>query len=148
MALKNFRNTILSVALSASLVSCASTTLIHSQPSGAKLYADGVYLGTTPYTYSDTKIVGATTLLTLKKEGCRDANVTMARSEKFEVGACIGGVLVLVPFLWIMGYNPQRSYELECSRSSENKDPLLDNVLMASLVFAKMETAKHTPYCQ
>ena len=77
-----------------------------------------MYLGVTSYTYSDTKIVGSTTQVSLKKAGCREKNVIMTRSEKFEVGPCIGGVLVLVPFLWIMGYQPQRTYELECKNTS------------------------------
>jgi hypothetical protein len=36
----------------------------------------------------------------------------ITRNEQFSVGACIGGVLVLVPFLWIMEYKPEHSYEL------------------------------------
>lgn len=104
--------------LTVQMVSCASTTQINSTPSGAKLYIDGAYVGTTPYTYSDTKIVGTATQIKLSKDGCRDANITMHRSEKFEVGPCIGGVLVLVPFLWVMGYNPQRTYALECQNTS------------------------------
>jgi hypothetical protein len=38
--------------------------------------------------------------------------VAIQRNEQFSVGACIGGVLVLVPFLWIMGYKPDHTYEL------------------------------------
>ena len=64
--------------------------------------------------HSDTKIIGATTHIKLKKKGCEDWSGVMTRSEKFEVGPCIGGVLVGVPFLWVMGYNPERTYELQC----------------------------------
>lgn len=105
-------------------VSCASTTIINSIPSGAKIYADGAYLGTTPYTYSDTKIIGSTTYIKLKKKGCQTGNFLISRNEKFEVGPCIGGVLVAVPFLWIMGYNPQRTFEMECSKSANIEDDL------------------------
>lgn len=94
--------------------SCASTTVIKSVPSSADVYIDGAKVGKTPYTYSDMKIVGSTTSIQLKKQGCEPATAMMHRSEKFEVGPCVGGVLVMFPFLWIMGYNPERTFELEC----------------------------------
>lgn len=49
--------------------SCSSTTLIQSEPSGAKLYMNGEYMGVTPFSYSDTKIVGSSTEIRLEKEG-------------------------------------------------------------------------------
>ncbi len=103
-------------------VSCASTTIINSSPSGAKLYIDGAPVGRTPYTYTDTKIVGSTTMIRLKKPGCQTVNTVISRSESFSVGACIGGAFVLVPFLWIMGYNPSRNYELDCNSSTQLED--------------------------
>lgn len=96
------------------LCNCASTTMIRSEPSGAKVYADGMLLGKTPLSYSDTKIVGSSTQIKLQKEGCEPTNVLLTRSEKFEIGPCIGGVFVLVPFLWVMGYNSDHNYELDC----------------------------------
>lgn len=104
------------VALNAA---CASTTQIMTEPSGAKVYADGNLLGTSPVTYSDTKIIGASTQLTFKKEGCRDNTVILSRSEEFQVGPCIGGALVLVPFLWVMGYRPMHTYSLDCDSKAE-----------------------------
>lgn len=108
----------LSIALFVLQASCTSTTVINSSPSGAKIYIDGSLMGKTPYTHSDTKIVGATTMVTLKKEGCENFNGIISRSEKFEVGPCIGGAFVLVPFLWVMGYNPMRTFELECNMTT------------------------------
>ncbi len=88
---------LVAAAVSAGLFSsCASTTMITSEPSGAKVYIDGSPVGTTPYSYSDTKIVGSTTQITLKKEGCRDGNFTLTRSEKFEVGPCLVGFIVVL----------------------------------------------------
>jgi len=92
--------------------SCASTTVIQTTPPGAVVYADGQKKGTTPYTYSDTKIVGSATPIVLKKEGYEDYNTVLTRDEQVDVGAVIGGVLVWVPFLWTMKYNPTHSYEL------------------------------------
>ena len=100
--------------------SCASTTLIQSTPTGADVYIDNQKKGTTPYNYSDTKIVGSSTPVTLKKENYQDLNVTLVRSEKADVGAIIGGILVLVPFLWTMKYDPIHNYELQPS-SNQNQ---------------------------
>ncbi len=95
------------------LASCASTTMIQSTPSGADVYIDSQKKGTTPYSYSDTKIVGSSTNITLKKEGHTDLNVTLVRNERANVGAIIGGCFVLVPFLWTMQYDPTHNYELQ-----------------------------------
>ena len=91
---------------------CASMTVIHTVPEGAKVYADGEFKGQTPYSYSDQKIVGSTTHLRLVKDGYQETNAALQRNEEFSVGACIGGALVLVPFLWSMNYKPEHRYEL------------------------------------
>jgi hypothetical protein len=48
--------------------SCSSSTLIMSEPSNAKLYLNGQYVGTTPYQHKDKKVVGTTTNVRLEKE--------------------------------------------------------------------------------
>jgi hypothetical protein len=91
---------------------CASTTMIQSKPSDAKIYIDGQAVGQTPYTHTDTKIVGSGTIVKLEKEGYEPLNVTFYRSEQADAGAIIGGIFLLVPFLWTMKYNPVHEYEL------------------------------------
>ena len=100
------------------MASCSSRTLIQSNPSGAKVYLNGQAVGTTPYTHEDTKIVGSTTTVKLEKEGYEPLNTSFSRDEKADVGAIIGGILVLVPFLWTMKYNPERTYDLVPSSNS------------------------------
>ncbi|WP_294081345.1 hypothetical protein [Proteiniphilum sp. UBA5384] len=73
---------------------------------------NGEYKGVTPLSYSDTKIVGSVTYLTLEKEGYQPFQTFLSRNESADVGAIIGGVFVLVPFLWTMKYNPVHTYEL------------------------------------
>ncbi len=92
--------------------SCSSSTLIETNPVGAKLYLDGEPVGTTPYTHSDTKIVGSSTNIRLEKAGYEPLNVAMSRNEQVDVGAIIGGLFVWVPFLWIMKYKPVHRYEM------------------------------------
>lgn len=94
------------------LSSCASTTLIQSNPEGANLYIDGEKVGRTPYSYTDTKIVGSATIIRLEKDGYETLNTSFSRNEQADAGAIIGGLLVWVPFLWTMKYKPMHSYEL------------------------------------
>jgi len=91
---------------------CASSTVIRSTPSGAKLYLNEELAGQTPYTMTDTKIIGTITNLRLKADGYQEFQTSLSRTEEFQVGPCIGGAFVLVPWLWIMGYKPEHHYEL------------------------------------
>jgi hypothetical protein len=97
---------------------CSSTTMIRSSDPAAKIYVDGEYEGQGIASHTDTKIVGSTTLVTLKKEGCQPQTFSFSRSEEIDIGACIGGVFVLVPFLWIEKYRPEHNFEFECEKIS------------------------------
>ena len=102
---------------------CASTTMIHSNPQGAKLYLNGEPVGRTPYAMTDTKIVGSTTIVRLEMEGYEPTHGTIARNEQFSVGACIGGVFLLFPFLWIMEYKPLHTFELQPAANQTARAP-------------------------
>lgn len=92
--------------------SCASTTIINSSPNGGKLYLDGEAVGTTPYTHTDTKIVGSATPIKIVMDGYQDFNGVLKRNEEANVGAIIGGFFLLFPFLWTMDYKGTHNYEL------------------------------------
>ncbi len=94
------------------LASCSSTTLIQSTPSGAKLYINDEAVGKTPYSYSDTKIIGSVIHLRMEKEGYEPLYTSFSRNEEVDPGAIIGGLLCTVPFLWTMRYKSQHMYEL------------------------------------
>jgi hypothetical protein len=100
------------MALAMLISGCASTTLIQSDPTGAKVYLDGEPMGKTPYTHTDTKITGSPTQVKLVKEGYEDFHTVIVRNEEVDVGAVVGGVFFLIPFLWVMKYKPVRTYEL------------------------------------
>jgi hypothetical protein len=87
--------------------------MIKSIPSNAKIYVDGQPMGTTPYRHEDTKIVGSTTTIMLEKEGFETLNTSFSRDEQADVGAIIGGLFIMIPFLWAMKYNPNHIYELQ-----------------------------------
>lgn len=101
------------------LASCSSTTVIKTSDPEAQIYIDGSPRGKGTVTYTDKKIIGSTTMVRIKKEGCPEQNFVITKSEAFQVGACIGGVLVLIPFLWIMGYNPEHYYEVPCEKEGK-----------------------------
>jgi hypothetical protein len=107
------------LAASVLFTGCASTTVIQSNPAGAKLYLNGEPVGATPYTHRDTKIVGTATHVRLEKEGYQTLNTSFSRNEEADVGAIIAGVFLLFPFLWTMKYKPEHNYEL--SSGAENK---------------------------
>jgi len=95
--------------------------VIHSRPEGARIYVDNVYVGTTPYTYKDMKIVGAKTPLTLKLDGYETLTTNLNKSERPDVGAIVGGVFFTFPFLWTMEYDPVHTYELEPATTKDYK---------------------------
>jgi len=109
-----------SIVLAALVTGCSSTTVIDSQPKGASVYLNGEKVGVTPYTYTDTKMIGSTNFVLLKKDGYQDFTAAFGRNETANPGAIVGGVFVLVPFLWAMDYKPIHSYEMVPLKNSVN----------------------------
>ena len=109
---KSLKNVFVLILAVLFMSSCASTTIIQSNPSGAKLYLNGEPVGRTPYTHRDTKIVGSTTDVKLELEGYRPLFTSFTRDEEVDVGAIVAGIFVYVPFLWTMKYKPNHLYEL------------------------------------
>ena len=107
-----FRAIALLLAVSVLFSGCASTTMIYSNPDGAEVYLNEELAGTTPYTHSDTRIVGSTTRLRLEKEGYETLNTSFTRNEEVDAGAIIGGIFLMFPFLWTMKYKPAHTYKL------------------------------------
>ena len=100
------------LAILSILSGCASMTQIHSKPEGATVYIDNLSKGTTPLEYSDTAIAGTEKPIRLEKDGFKTLD-TVIRKDKFQVGPMIGGILILFPFVWILGYPDTYEFELE-----------------------------------
>ena len=94
------------------LFGCASTTLLKSNPPGAKLQVDGQVVGETPQFYTDKAVAGTSKTVTLKKEGYKDFDGYIKR-DKFSVPNLIGGIFLLVPFIWILEYPSQYTFNME-----------------------------------
>jgi hypothetical protein len=100
------------VLVGALLTACSSSTVIRSNPSGARVFLDGAYVGTTPYTLTDSKIVGSTTMIRLEYPGLPPTTVAVSRNEDLKVGTLIVGIFLLVPLLWVMGYDSEHTFDL------------------------------------
>ena len=94
------------------LSGCASTTLIKSNPLGAQLEVDGRFVGETPHFYTDQAVAGTAKRVTLKKDGYRDFD-GFIRREKLSGPALIGGIFLIVPFVWILEYPSRYEFEME-----------------------------------
>ncbi len=106
--------------------SCASSTIIQSSPTGAKVFINEQAVGNTPFRYSDSKIVGSRNSLRIEMEGYETLNTSFARNEEANVGAIIGGLFFLFPFLWTMDYAPVHRYDLApLNANSKMSPPLL-----------------------
>src|ERR1700690_2801882 len=92
---------------------CASSTVLQTQPPGARVSINGMVVGNTPYTMTDTKIVASSTPVHFEYPGYQPLDVTISRSEQLDVLALIGGIVLLVPFLWVMDYQPNHTYTLQ-----------------------------------
>ncbi|MBP1675665.1 MAG: hypothetical protein H6Q20_224 [Bacteroidetes bacterium] len=110
--------------------SCASSTVINSIPSGAKIYINGEPVGTTPYLYSDTRVIGSVVNVDLKKDGYEPLYTSFRRNEKVDPGAIVGGLFFLFPFIWTMQYKSSHTYELVPVSTSQNvQTPAFENEL-------------------
>ncbi|HZA50683.1 MAG TPA: PEGA domain-containing protein [Myxococcaceae bacterium] len=104
---------------------CASTTVIRTTSPNAKIYVDGEYKGVGTVSHTDQKTIGATTHVRIQEEGCQAETFSFSRNEEFDVGACIGGWFLLIPWLWVMRYKPERTYEYRCQPQPAAPNPAL-----------------------
>lgn len=104
------------------IAGCASSTVIRTVPEGAKLYLNDEYVGETPYNHEDTKIVGSRTSVRIEKSGYETLHTSITRNEEVNVGAIIGGIFFLFPFLWTMNYKATHQYELEPRNNRESPE--------------------------
>ena len=79
--------------VSLSLFACSSTTMIRTNDQDVKIYADGAYLARVqfliPIQRSSVHLPRFS-----KKKRCQPMTRNLIRTEKFDVGACAGGVFV------------------------------------------------------
>lgn len=94
------------LALLILLPSCASSVLISSSPSQARVYLDGRYAGQTPLRHRDAKPTGSKLEVRLEKEGHAPLTTEIVKDARVNVWAAMGSVLV-IPLAWLLKY-PRR----------------------------------------
>jgi len=113
MNLSKGKRTVAAMMIPLFLASCSASTMIQSEPAGATVYVDGMKVGKTPYRLSDSKIVMSETFVKLEKAGYSTLETTITKDETVAIGPAIGGFFVLIPWLWVMKYDPVHNYTLE-----------------------------------
>ena len=107
-----FLSTSIMIAVVVFLSGCASSTMIKSIPSGAKVYINGEPVGVTPYLYTDTKVIFSPVNVDIIKEGYKPVYETFHRDEEFNAGTFIGGIFVWPLWLWTLDYKSTHTFEL------------------------------------
>ncbi len=125
---KGIRSISFFLALTILFASCSSTTMIQSSPSKAKVYLDGAFVGETPYLHRDSKIVGSSMVVKIEKEGFTPLVTTITKDEEVNVGAIIGGLFVVVPFLWTMQYQSAHNYILKPTTIENEVKPEIQKI--------------------
>ena len=97
------------------ITACSSSTVIKTTDPDARIYVNDEYVGTGQATYTDTKVAFSKNDVKIERPGCAADSHTFTRNEKAEAGAIFSGFFVLVPWLWITEYKPERSYEYDCT---------------------------------
>jgi hypothetical protein len=113
--------------------SCASTTVIRTNPPGATIRSiEGGYSGRTPFTYSDTNIVGTTRTFSIEAPGYQTETLVI-KKDQWDAGrlvlSVIGGLILFVPYvgiLWSADYQP--AYEVQLKPLGDQNFPPPPNV--------------------
>ncbi|HLK93366.1 MAG TPA: PEGA domain-containing protein [Polyangia bacterium] len=96
----------------AAVAGCVSSTILDTQPTGARVFLNGVAMGTTPYTMIDSNIVTTLTSLRFEYPGYSPLNVTVARDEEIDPVPLVAGVIIWPLLLWCLKYHPTHMFVL------------------------------------
>jgi hypothetical protein len=108
---------ILFLAVFLLLTSCASSTMIKTDPDVA-IYTDGELRGQGAAVHTDRSVVFSKTDVTLKKEGCEDNHFYFRKNENMHWTSFI---MFPVNFLHFMEYDSQREIKFDCKGTKETK---------------------------
>lgn len=94
-------------------VSCTSSTLISSRPTGASVNVDGIDIGDSPAQWSSTVWAGTKNHVRLSLPGYADVMSTIA-ADQWSVGRVVVSVLCFLPgLLWSTDYRPSYEFTLQ-----------------------------------
>ncbi len=102
----------LALVTAATLTGCASTTTLHSTPSGATVYVENERVGITPCEYSDRRNSFSQVKVRLEKEGYEPFTTLMRRDGSFNPSVLLVGALIF-PLFWLTGYAEEHRFVLQ-----------------------------------
>jgi len=112
---------------------CSSSTMIRSNPSGAKVFINGEQVGRTPYLHVDNRISFMSFNVDIIKEGYEPIYTSIYRDGEFNVGNFVGGLFVWPILLWTMDYTPTHTYDLRPISNNDlsqpSNDPINNNIV-------------------
>lgn len=62
--------------------------------------------------HTDMSISGSQKSVEIKKEGFDDFQTILKKKGRAHGGAIIGGIFLLIPFIWVVQYDIEHKYEL------------------------------------
>lgn len=97
---------------------CAQTSRISSDPEGAKVYINGVYVGDTPCVYRYRSGLPETYILEVRKDGYKTiTNATIDRTLRADVSLVLL-LLAIVPYFFSARLEEQYVFALEPSEGA------------------------------
>lgn len=119
-------------------VGCASTTLINSNPQDAALFFDGVEVGSTPFTHTDTDIAMSSKQVELKKQGY-DVFRGMIKRDRVNTMNLVLSLLCFLPAaLWAWEYPPAYNFTLASQGAIMLEQMMFDFTPATSLEIAEL----------
>jgi hypothetical protein len=94
--------------------SCSSSTIIRTGMPDAKIFINDQYYGTESAVYTDMKVSFLTSKIKVEKEGCQTMSYVLTKNDRFDYMALLGGLLMVVPLVWIMKYRPVYHLNYTC----------------------------------
>ena len=103
--------------------SCASYTIITTEPQGANVYVDDYYIGKTPVVYKDYKPALSSTAIKIEKQGYRTIYTYIQKDGSINLTSLVGGFFFMPAWIWALGYPPQYSFTLQPGDSAQIQIP-------------------------
>lgn len=107
---------LINTTLILSLLACSSTTIVKTDDPEVNIFIDGESQGKGAIVHTDKKVVWMSITVKLQKDGCQDQYESFSKDEQFDVLPFVGGLFLIVPFLWTMKYDAVHQYNFVCKK--------------------------------
>ena len=103
--------------------SCAEVAKINTEPEGAKVYVNGIYLGETPVQYKYRSGLPESYIFEVRKDGYKEmTNATLDRTLRADESLVLL-LLAIVPYFFSARLEDQYTFVLEKNEESVEEKP-------------------------